>query len=154
MKNEGEEIRLRSLRYPNATTYAKRYSIKHIFRAGAIVWTKHKGKDYYLVFKSLTRPNRGIQLPGGRIERNENIAHTVVREIREETGVKTKIVCPLGFAYFEDPDRNASNLQIYYIIRPLKHIHPNKKWSFIDKDETKQKLECWFEPVDKLPDRV
>ncbi len=152
MKDEGKEIKLRSFQYPNAVTYAKRYSIKHIFRAGAVVWTKYKGKDYYLVFRSFTRPNRGVQLPGGRIERGEDIGQTVVREIREETGLEVKIVCPLGFAYFEDPDRDTSNLQIYYIVRPKKHIKPDARWTFVDKDETMQKLECWFELVSKPPE--
>lgn len=152
MKDEGQEVRVRNLQYPNATTYAKRYSRKHIFRAGAIVWIKHEGKDYYLVFRSYSRPNRGVQVPGGRIERYENIAQTVIREIKEETGLSTKIVCPLGFAYFEDPDRQGSNLQIYYILRPTKKIQFDKKWIHIDKDNSKQKLECWFEPIEKDAD--
>lgn len=149
MKDEGREIELRSLQYPNAITYVKRYALRHVFRAGAIVWVKKGGKDFYLVFKSHTRPNRGIQIPGGRIERFENIAQTVTREIEEETGIKSKIVCPLGFAYFEDPDRNSSNLQIYYIVRPTHRIDVRKRWTYIDKDKTKQKLECWWVPVDE-----
>jgi 8-oxo-dGTP pyrophosphatase MutT (NUDIX family) len=147
MQDEGKEIELNTVQYPNAVTYVKRYSLRHVFRAGAIVWVKRGGVDYYLVFRSFTRPNRGIQIPGGRIERYENLAQTVTREIEEETGVKTKIVCPLGFAYFEDPDRDSSNLQIYYIVRPVHRVDVTKKWTFIDKDKTKQKLECWWVPV-------
>ena len=152
MQDEGKEIKLRSLQYPGATSYVKRYSPKHVFRAGALVWLKDKGRDYYLVFRSLTRPNRGIQIPGGRIERFENLAQTVTREIKEETGLDVKIVCPLGFAYFEDPTRKASNLQIYYIVRPTARIDVSKRWFFTDKDKTRQQLECWFEPVDKSTD--
>lgn len=152
MKEEGKEIPMRSLKYPNAVSYVKRYAPKHIFRAGAIVWVKNGGKDYYLVFRSLSRPNRGVQIPGGRIERNEDIGQTVTREIKEETGVSTKIVCPLGFAFFEDMDRGVSNLQIYYILRPTRSIDVTKRWFFTDKDKTKQKLECWFEPVEKSGD--
>jgi ADP-ribose pyrophosphatase YjhB (NUDIX family) len=147
MQDEGKEIELNTVQYPNAVTYVKRYSLRHVFRAGAIVWVKRGGIDYSLVFRSFTRPNRGIQIPGGRIERYENLAQTVTREIEEETGVKTKIVCPLGFAYFEDPDRDSSNLQIYYIVRPVHRVDVTKKWTFIDKDKTKQKLECWWVPV-------
>lgn len=148
MQEEGKEIELRSSQYPRAITYVKRYSLRHVFRAGAIVWVKRGGRDYYQVFKSFTRPNRGIQIPGGRIERYENIAQTVTREIEEETGLKTKIVCPLGFAYFEDPDRDSSNLQIYYIVRPIQRVDVTKRWTYIDKDKTRQKLECWWVDVE------
>jgi 8-oxo-dGTP pyrophosphatase MutT (NUDIX family) len=148
MKDEGKEVELKNLQYSGAVTYVKRYSLKHVFRAGAIIWAKHLGRDYYLVFRSLSRPNRGVQVPGGRIERYENIAQTVVREILEETGVDTKILCPLGFAYFEDLYRKTSNHQIYYIVRPVGKIDVTKRWFFTDKDKTKQQLECWWVPVE------
>src|SRR6056297_2254413 len=79
----------------------RRFNLKHVFRAGAIIWLKSGQQDYYNVFRSLSRPNRGIQLPGGRIERYENPAQGVVREVKEETGIETKIVCPLGYIFFE-----------------------------------------------------
>lgn len=139
-------------KYPNGETLAKQFSVKHVFRAGAIVWCKYKNRDYYLVFKSISRPNRGIQLPGGRIERWENPGQGVVREVKEETGLDVKIVCPLGYGFFQNPDNNFSNLQIYYIVKPSRPINPIKKWFFTDKDATKQRMECWFVPVDKPHD--
>lgn len=128
------------------------FSLRHVFRGGAIIWCKHKGKDYYMVFRSITRPSRGIQLPGGRIERNENAAEAIVREVREETGVETRIICPLGLVYFENPADNYSNLQIYYIVRPVFPMDVFKKWIHIDGDLSKQQLECWCAPVDKSAD--
>ncbi len=130
-------------------SYFKRFNLKHVFRGGAVVWLKHENIDYYVVFKSISRPNRGIQLPGGRIERLENPAEAVLREVKEETGIETKIVCPLGFIHFENQEDNYSNLQIYYIVRPTHPLNVKGKWKYIDKDRTRQELECWFVPTSK-----
>ena len=127
----------------------KQFSLRHVFRAGAVVWCKHKGKDFYVVFKSLSRPGRGTQLPGGRVERNENVAEAIIREVKEETSIETRIICPLGFVYFENPLDNYSNLQIYYIVRPVFPVDVFKKWTHIDEDYSKQHLECWCVGVDK-----
>ena len=48
-----------------ATSLSKKFSLRHVFRVGAIVWCKYRGQDYYVVIKSFTRPNRGTQIPGG-----------------------------------------------------------------------------------------
>lgn len=130
-----------------ATSISKKFSLRHIYRVGAIIWCKHRGRDYYVVFKSLSRPNRGIQIPGGRIEKEENPATTILREVREETGIDTRIICPLGMMFFENPEDNYSNLQLFYIVRPLFPLDVFKKWKFIDKDITKQDLECWCVPT-------
>ncbi len=136
----------------SSSAISHQFSLRHVFRGGSVIWCKHKGKDYYVVFRSLTRPSRGIQLPGGRIERNENAAEAIIREVREETGIETRIICPLGFVYFENPLDNYSNLQIYYIVRPVFPMDVFKKWIHIDTDLSKQQLECWAVPVDKSAD--
>lgn len=135
------------------TILAKKFSLRHSFRAGAIVWTKDRqtNKDYYLVFKSYTRPARGTQLPGGRVEKLENIADTVVREVKEETGLDTRILCPLGFIYLNNPGKDYSRVEIYYIVRPNLPLDIHKKWQHIDRDKSAQHLECWFVPVDRMP---
>lgn len=133
-------------------TFSRQFSLRHFFRAGAVVWCKHRGKDYYVVFKSLSRPTRGIQLPGGRVERDENIAEAIVREVQEETGLQTRIICPLGLIYFENPGDNYSNLQVYYIVRSIFPVDVFKKWHHTDTDVSKQEIECWCVPVDKPAD--
>ena len=37
------------------------------------------------------------KLPGGLVEKNESIGDAAIREVWEETGVKTKFVSILGF---------------------------------------------------------
>jgi ADP-ribose pyrophosphatase YjhB (NUDIX family) len=135
-----------------AVSHNFKFNLKHIFRGGAIIWCKHNGQDYYVVFRSKTRPNRGVQLPGGRIERNENPAEAILREVQEESGIDSKVICPLGMIYFENQEDNYSSLQIYYLVRPEANLDVTKRWKYIDKDHTKQELECWFEPVSKDPE--
>jgi 8-oxo-dGTP pyrophosphatase MutT (NUDIX family) len=135
-------------------TYSRKFLLRHTFRGGAVIWTKFQGKDYYVVFRSLTRPNRGVQLPGGRVERVENIAQTIIREVEEETGLTTKIVCPLGSIYFENPPDDYSKLEVYYIVRTEVPLDITKKWRFTDMDRTKQEMECWCVPVDKDPNFI
>ena len=134
-----------------SVTICKRFNLKHIFRSGGIVWVKYSGKDYYLVFKSISRPSRGIQLPGGRIEKYENPSDTIIREIQEETGLETRIVCPLGFMLVENSKDHYSNLQLYYILKPVYPININERWRYTDRDNTRQELECWFVSVDRDP---
>ena len=142
---QGKYLRSRSTN----TVYWKQFSLKHVFRAGAIVWYKFKGKDYYVVFKSISRPGRGVQIPGGRVEKFENVAQTIIREVHEETGLRCKIVCPLGFTFYENKNESYSNLQVFFLIKPVQDVDVDKKWKHIDKDVTKQELECWFVPVSR-----
>jgi len=135
----------------SAQTFSRQFLIRHVFRAGAIVWVKHKNQDYYVVFKSHSRPNRGVQLPGGRVEKNENPAECVLREVYEETGVESKIVCPLGFLHFENKEDSYSNMQTYFIVKPTKPIDPYKIWKHVDMDYSKQDLEVWCVPVGRNP---
>ncbi|MGE7919129.1 NUDIX hydrolase [Viridibacillus sp. NPDC093762] len=37
-------------------------------------------------------PNRGWELPGGQVEQNEMINETVIREVKEETGIDIKLI--------------------------------------------------------------
>lgn len=134
-----------------SVSICKRFNLKHIFRSGGIVWVKYSGRDYYLVFKSISRPARGIQLPGGRIEKYENPSDTIVREVQEETGLETRIICPMGLMLVENKLDQYSNLQLYYILKPVYPININERWRYTDRDNTKQELECWFVSIDRDP---
>ncbi len=35
-------------------------------------------------------------LPGGRVEEGEELAAAIVRELREEAALETRVICPLG----------------------------------------------------------
>lgn len=49
----------------------------------ALAWVRRKDGSFLMV----EHPQRGWELPGGRIEENESSLETVVRELEEETGI-------------------------------------------------------------------
>jgi len=53
--------------------------------------------DMILLVKRDTIPFKGYwALPGGRAEPSETIEHTVVREVKEETGLEVEVVRKIG----------------------------------------------------------
>jgi 8-oxo-dGTP diphosphatase len=63
-------------------------------------------KDYHFVFvKRKNPPFKGmLALPGGFVEYGETVEEAVVREVKEETGLKVKIEELLGV--YSDADRD------------------------------------------------
>ncbi len=59
------------------------------YASGAVVYQIRDGKIWYLLLQSATSDFWG--LPKGHVEPNENLIQTAVREIREETNLKTQI---------------------------------------------------------------
>jgi 8-oxo-dGTP pyrophosphatase MutT (NUDIX family) len=145
----------KNTRDAKSVTISRQFALRHTYRAGAIVWVKYRGENYYVVFRSLSRPSRGVQIPGGRIERMENVAEAVTREVYEEIGVQTRILCPLGFLFTENLSDNFSRIEIYYIVRPIFPIDVFRHWQHKDLDEKRQTpdkqqiLDCWCVPCER-----
>jgi len=85
---------------------------------------KHKRK--YLLVKRKNRPLKGtFWPPGGRVLRNETIEEAVRRKMREETGLRVKLIRPLGyFEYFFKSHAIAlkngyHSISIVYLVKPL-----------------------------------
>lgn len=54
-------------------------------------------KDTILLIKRSTPPFVGYwALPGGRVESGETVEQTIVREVKEETGLDIEVVCKIG----------------------------------------------------------
>lgn len=70
-----------------------------IHLAGCIILDKHH--HIYLLHrnkKDLTQ----WELPGGKVELNENVEMTARREIKEELGITVSLMRQLGIAHFEE----------------------------------------------------
>ncbi len=53
--------------------------------------------DQIVLIKRITPPFAGYwALPGGRAEKGEEVSHTVVREVREETGLDVEVIRKVG----------------------------------------------------------
>ena len=56
-----------------------------------------KSSAEILLVKRLTKPFSGYwALPGGRLDPGETVEETVIREVKEETGLEVIIVCKIG----------------------------------------------------------
>lgn len=58
-------------------------------------------KGEYLLVKRVNRPLKGEWwVPGGRVEKHETLEGALHRKIKQETGLKIKIIYPIG--YYEE----------------------------------------------------
>lgn len=71
-----------------------------------------------LVRRSSRRGRGNWQVPGGFVERDETIEQAVIREVLEESGVKSEVQGVLGIRNRYDPDVDNS-LYVVMLLNPL-----------------------------------
>jgi 8-oxo-dGTP diphosphatase len=72
-----------------------------------------------LLIKRITYPHKGAwALPGGFVDQNETVEQAVVREVREETGLRTKIKSMLGV--YSSPGRDPrKTISIAFVLKQI-----------------------------------
>jgi len=93
----------------------------------------------------------GVQVPAGSIEPGESPAYAVRREVREETGVKTRIVAYLGVAVYDvAPARPELHRRHFYLLEPTQSGLP-EQWSAGESDPSdggeEHRWTCWWLPL-------
>ncbi|WP_345752000.1 NUDIX hydrolase [Microbacterium rhizophilus] len=73
-----------------------------VYAAGGVVWRLTDGKLRVLLIHR-TR-YRDVTLPKGKVDPGEMLAETAVREIFEETGIRTSLGAPLGVSHYRLPN--------------------------------------------------
>lgn len=116
-------------------------SLRHV-TVGAIMVKDNK----ILLVKraaNLINPNK-YALPGGFLDRDENSAQGILREVKEETGWQGKIICL--FRINDSPKRpqeDRQNVDFIFLVEPIKKV---------GKPDWEIKETFWFD-LDKLPDK-
>ena len=78
--------------------YRKLYAEMPIFCADVVA---EDAQGRFIVVRRKNEPARGKWwLPGGRVLKDERVAHAAVRKLKEETGIKGKFECVIGFFEF------------------------------------------------------
>lgn len=76
---------------------------------GIVMNTNAVGQRAILLVQRNQEPNRGsLTLPGGFVESTETVEAAVVREVKEETGLRCSLIGLVGFRNRPDPDVNTS----------------------------------------------
>ncbi len=87
------------------------------------------------------------ELPGGRINENEEIASGLIRETKEETGIDIEIIKPLNLRNFTRDDGQKIAMTLF-LCKPLNSSvvlskeHTNFEWDPLEK--CKDKLDEFF----------
>lgn len=73
--------------------------MERLTHAGAVVVRDADGTPEYLLVSASGAPNE-LVLPKGHIQAGEGSEATALRELREEAGIKGKVIAPLGTLKF------------------------------------------------------
>ncbi|MFK5951195.1 MAG: NUDIX domain-containing protein [Methylococcales bacterium] len=111
----------------------------HYVGAGGVVFSDD---NEVLLVSELRGHRKGFyKLPGGNLEISENIRHAVVREIYEETNIKSRFIGLSSIAHLHGWYENKSNLYFICVLRAETYD------IIIEEDEI---LECIWLPVNDL----
>ncbi len=118
------------------------------FRLAVKAFIVNKGKLFLIrrTKDDVQKPNIW-EIPGGRLELGEDPILGLMREIREETGMYIRPLCPLSIRHFERDDKQIITMIVFFC-KPmngyLKLSEEHSEFSWIDLKKCKDKLTDFF----------
>ncbi|MBI4850713.1 MAG: NUDIX domain-containing protein [Acidobacteria bacterium] len=91
----------------------------HTIGAGAVVLSEERKILVVLEKMDLVNRPQYYKLPGGMLERGEHMSEGVVREVFEETGIKSEFKGLLSFRHHHRGQFNTSNIYAVFLLKPL-----------------------------------
>lgn len=93
----------------------------HTIGVGAVVFSERKEILTIVERRDLISRPSHFKFPGGMLERGEHIADGVVREVYEETGIKTKFEGLISFRHHHGGQFSTSNIYAVCSLKPLSY---------------------------------
>lgn len=93
----------------------------HGIGVGAVVLSEQRELLTVLERRDVAKRPGHFKLPGGMLEKGEHMAEGVVREVFEETGVRTEFQGLISFRHVHRGQFGASNLYVVCRLKPLSH---------------------------------
>jgi 8-oxo-dGTP pyrophosphatase MutT (NUDIX family) len=93
--------------------------------AGGVVYRSTNGALQFLLVGPKKEKSGEWILPKGHIEDRETPEETALREVREETGVTARTICPLDAVVFKAEDNIVR--AIFYLMELISEVEPTEK---------------------------
>ncbi len=104
---------------------------KKVISAGGVLFWRNNNNILICIVK---RKGRNVWvLPRGRVEENENMEETVIREVREETGISPKIIRKIGvinYTYYSPYEKVVYNKEVHFYLLKI-----YKQFKFVPNSE-------------------
>lgn len=114
----------------------KNFLHRKIVSAGGVVFWKSNNNILVCIVK---RKGKNVWiLPRGRIEENENMEETVVREVKEETGIISKVIRKIGvvkYNYYSPYDKTFYDKEVHFYLLKI-----SRQEKFLPNNEIQDRL--------------
>ncbi|MFN3477739.1 MAG: NUDIX hydrolase [bacterium] len=109
---------------------------KRVVSAGGVLFWKSGGNILVCIVR---RKGKNIWiLPRGRVEKDENMENTVVREVKEETGVLSRVIRKIGvikYSYYSPFDQTYYDKEVHFYLLKI-----SKQEKFVPNEEIQDRV--------------
>ena len=117
----------------------------------AVAYVVHRGRLLVFTHDDVPIEVTGVQVPAGTVEPGEAPAEAAVREVFEETGLKTRVVRELGTELYDvRPAKEERHERHFFQLAPVVDSVP-ERWQAGEEHPSKgqaQRWTCWWAPLE------
>ncbi|MEZ2370577.1 NUDIX domain-containing protein [Arthrobacter sp. RCC_34] len=117
----------------------------------AVAYVVHRGRLLVFTHDDVPIETTGVQVPAGTVEPGESPAEAAVREVLEETGLRTRAVRELGTEVYDvRPAKDERHERHFFQLAPVEDSVP-ERWHAGEEHPSEgqaQRWTCWWAPLD------